>query len=72
VCSEPPTQLEREGYLGLAYVIIGDDRHTGTQDPARGASRFRLSTGVKQFLARWGYPWSEGGGVLCIDSATHF
>ncbi|KAJ9104038.1 hypothetical protein QFC19_004172 [Naganishia cerealis] len=64
-------QLERDSFLGLAYIIVGEDRHTGSQDPGRGASRYRLATGVKQFLARYNYPWSEGGGCICVDSATH-
>lgn len=60
-------QLEKQQYIGLAYIIVGDERHTGTQDPNRGASKFRLAINIKQFLARWSYPWSEGGGIICVD-----
>ncbi|PFH45911.1 hypothetical protein AMATHDRAFT_88609 [Amanita thiersii Skay4041] len=38
--------LEKEQFLGLAFMIVGEEKHTGTQDVARGASRSRLATGV--------------------------
>ncbi|KAJ8522707.1 hypothetical protein ONZ45_g711 [Pleurotus djamor] len=63
--------LEREHFYGLAYVVVGEEKHTGTQDPARGASRSRLATGVREWVHRWGYPWSERDGILCIDPLTH-
>ncbi|KAF6752961.1 hypothetical protein DFP72DRAFT_1069749 [Ephemerocybe angulata] len=63
--------LEREHFLGLAYVIVGEEKHTGTQDAARGASRLRLATGVREWLHRWGYPWSERDGIICIDPLSH-
>ncbi|THH09723.1 hypothetical protein EW145_g1804 [Phellinidium pouzarii] len=31
--------LEKENFFGLAYIIVGEEKHTGTQDAARGASR---------------------------------
>ncbi|CAE6457694.1 unnamed protein product [Rhizoctonia solani] len=42
-------ELEREQYYGLAYVIVGEEKHTGTQDAARGASKARLGTAVRHF-----------------------
>ncbi|GBE86506.1 hypothetical protein SCP_0903850 [Sparassis crispa] len=63
--------LEREHFYGLAYLIVGEEKHTGTQDPARGASRARLATGVREWLHLWGYPWSERDGVICVDALTH-
>ncbi|KAL4063202.1 hypothetical protein V8B97DRAFT_1955637 [Scleroderma yunnanense] len=63
--------LEREHYLGLAYAIVGEEKHTGMQDPSRGASRARLSAGIREWLHRWGYPWNERDGVICIDALTH-
>ena len=74
-------ELEREHYRGLgkytmkdsaglmetAYVLVGDERHVGTQDSLRGTSKIRLAASIKQCLAEWGYPWSETGGVLCVD-----
>ncbi|KAF8998588.1 hypothetical protein BDQ17DRAFT_1362072 [Cyathus striatus] len=63
--------LEREHFYGLAYAIVGEEKHTGTQDVARGASRSRLATGVREWVHRWGYPWSERDGIICIDPLTH-
>jgi hypothetical protein len=54
-----------------AYAIVGEEKHTGTQDAARGASRARLATGVREWVHRWGYPWSERDGIICIDPLTH-
>ncbi|TIA88586.1 hypothetical protein E3P99_02526 [Wallemia hederae] len=46
--------LEKEHFLGVAYVVVGESKHTGTQDPLRGASKQRLNTGVLDFLVKWG------------------
>jgi hypothetical protein len=54
-----------------AYIIVGEEKHTGTQDAARGASRARLATGVREWVHRWGYPWSERDGIICVDALTH-
>ncbi|KAF8677695.1 hypothetical protein RHS04_05889 [Rhizoctonia solani] len=58
-------QLEKEQYFGL----VGEEKHTGTQDAARGASKARLGTAVREWLSEWAYPWSERGGVLCTYMA---
>ncbi|KAH8832551.1 hypothetical protein DL96DRAFT_1458568 [Flagelloscypha sp. PMI_526] len=63
--------LEQEHFYGLAYAIVGEEKHTGTQDPGRGASRARLAAGVKEWLHRWGYPWNERDGIVWIDPLTH-
>ncbi|KAF8627680.1 hypothetical protein AX15_004299 [Amanita polypyramis BW_CC] len=63
--------LEKEHFLGLAYIIVGEEKHTGTQDVARGSSRMRLATGVREWIHRWGYPWSERDGIICVDPLTH-
>lgn len=55
----------------IAYVIVGEEKHTGTQDTARGASKARLGTAVREWLVEWAYPWSERSGVLCVDGLTH-
>ncbi|ELU43486.1 zf-CCCH domain-containing protein [Rhizoctonia solani AG-1 IA] len=57
--------------LKKTYVIVGEEKHTGTQDAARGASKARLGTAVREWLSEWAYPWSERGGVLCVDAMTH-
>ena len=59
------------GLTSVGYLIVGEEKHTGTQDPARGASRARLATGVREWLHMWGYPWSERDGVICVDPLTH-
>lgn len=64
-------QLELEHFFGLAYLLIGEEKHTGTQDTARGASRARLAAGVRDWLVKWGYPWLERDGVICVDPLTH-
>ncbi|KAL0953458.1 hypothetical protein HGRIS_004691 [Hohenbuehelia grisea] len=63
--------LEREHYYGLAYVVVGEEKHTGTQDVARGSSRSRLATGVREWIHRWGYPWNERDGIIWVDPLTH-
>ncbi|KZV92034.1 hypothetical protein EXIGLDRAFT_718808, partial [Exidia glandulosa HHB12029] len=63
--------LENEHYFGLAYLVVGEEKHTGTQDPLRGASRLRLAAGVRDWLHKWGYPWSERDGIICVDPLTH-
>ncbi|TIA71414.1 hypothetical protein E3P91_02543 [Wallemia ichthyophaga] len=46
--------LEKEHFLGTAFVLVGESKHTGTQDPLRGASKQRLNHGVMEFLVKWG------------------
>ncbi|KAL1407490.1 hypothetical protein Q8F55_006923 [Vanrija albida] len=60
-------ELERESYRGLAFLVVGEEKHVGTQDPLRGASKVRLANSVKQSLADWGYAWSEGAGIIHVD-----
>jgi hypothetical protein len=53
-------------------VLVGEEKHTGTQDPGRGASRYRLATAVREFVHQWGYPWMDRGeGVICVDPLTN-
>ncbi|KAI5122503.1 hypothetical protein M0805_001411 [Coniferiporia weirii] len=63
--------LEKEHFFGLAFIIVGEEKHTGTQDVARGASRARLATGIREWLHNWGYPWNERDGAICVDPLTH-
>lgn len=37
-----------------AFVVVGEEKHTGTQDPTRGASRARLRAAVREWLYDWG------------------
>jgi hypothetical protein len=50
----------------LAYIVVGEEKHTG-----KFAGSTRLATGVREWLHRWGYPWSERDGVICVDPMTH-
>ena len=61
-------QLEKERYRGLTYILVGEEKHVGMQDPARGASKIRLGHSVKVYLTEEGYPWMEGQGWICVDS----
>ncbi|KAF8519676.1 hypothetical protein JB92DRAFT_2710305 [Gautieria morchelliformis] len=63
--------FEKGGLFGLAFVIVGEEKHTGSQNPARGTSRARLAAGVRDWLHDWGYPWSERDGIICVDPLTH-
>ncbi|KAF8324311.1 uncharacterized protein EI90DRAFT_2934880 [Cantharellus anzutake] len=63
--------LESEHFYGLAYLFVGEEKHTGTQDPSRGTSRARLAAGVRDWLFKWGYAWSERDGVICVDPLVH-
>jgi hypothetical protein len=65
------TRTSHDSLKYTAYAIVGEEKHTGTQDAARGASRARLATGVREWVHRWGYPWSERDGIICIDPLTH-
>lgn len=64
-------QLERENYRGLTYILIGEEKHVGMQDPNRGASKTRLGGSIKSWLTEWGYAWMEGGGWVCVDSVRY-
>ncbi|KAJ7050555.1 hypothetical protein C8F01DRAFT_1178791 [Mycena amicta] len=59
--------LEQEHFFGLAYIIVGEEKHTG-QDSTR---RARLATGVREWVHRWGYAWAEQNGILCVDALHH-
>lgn len=75
-------ELEREHFRGLgesgrslrcsqssriAYILVGEEKHVGMQDPLRGTSKIRLGATIKQSLAEWGYPWNETAGIICVD-----
>ncbi|KAF9556643.1 DUF1771-domain-containing protein [Agrocybe pediades] len=68
--------LEQEHFYGLAFVIVGEEKHTGTsQEAVRGGAALvrggRLAMAVKEWLHRWGYPWHDRDGVICVDPLTH-
>lgn len=53
-------------------MIVGEEKHTGTQDAARGASKLRLAAAIKESLYHSGYAWNEWKGILCVDVQTHY
>lgn len=38
---------------GLTYVIVGQERHTGTADANRGTRKVRLADAVRAILTDW-------------------
>ena len=63
-------QLEHDRFQGLAYVVVGQAKHTGASDAERGAaaSRIRLESAVTEFLLDSGYAHRLWGGVICVDA----
>ena len=50
------TSLASENTMrGLAYVIVGQERHTGTADAARGTRKLRLADAVGTWLDEYEY-----------------
>lgn len=63
--------LERERYSGIAYVVIGQGRHSGGNDPGgagAAAGRLRLEQACSEFLANQGWAWNTFGGILAVDA----
>lgn len=62
--------LERDRFPGLAYVVIGQSKHTGASDQDRGAAagRMRLEEACAGFLADQGWAYASFGGILAIDA----
>ncbi|GAA99321.1 uncharacterized protein L969DRAFT_93783 [Mixia osmundae IAM 14324] len=63
--------LEQEHYLGLAFVVVGQEKHTGTADLARGTSRSRLADGVLEYLDGCHYAYRLASGIVVVDHLTH-
>ena len=63
-------QLEHDRFAGLAYIIVGQAKHTGASDAERGAAsgRLRLESAVTEFLLDSGYAHRAWGGVICVDA----
>lgn len=62
--------LERDRFLGLAYIVVGQARHTGASDVDRGAAagRLRLEASVSEFLSSANYAHRLWSGVICVDA----
>ncbi|BGP71649.1 hypothetical protein NBRC10513v2_005031 [Rhodotorula toruloides] len=62
-------KLEAQNFQGLAFVIIGQQKHSGSSAPDKGeaAGRLRLEQATTQFLSDQGWAWQNFGGILAID-----
>lgn len=56
------TGLEKEGFLGLAYLFVGQERHT-----VRHQVRTRLADAVAQHLDEHKYPFRVYAGTVVVD-----
>lgn len=56
--------LEDERFRGIAVLGVGAAKHSSR----RGG---RIAAGVREFLAGWGYPFTEYEGVVVCDPCTH-
>jgi hypothetical protein len=57
--------LEAEGFLGLAFLIVGQEKHT------LAAGRARLAESVSDYLDGYGYPYRIYAGVVAVDPLQH-
>lgn len=60
--------LERENIRGLAYLAVGQGRHSSTSTDRR---HVRMGAQVKNFLASWSYPYADFEGVVIVDPLSH-
>ncbi|GAA6058961.1 hypothetical protein JCM10212_001671 [Sporobolomyces blumeae] len=62
-------KLEAQQYRGLAYVVIGQQKHSGSSAPDKGeaAGRLRLEQATTEFLSDQGWAWHNFSGILAID-----
>ncbi|GAA5907547.1 uncharacterized protein JCM6883_001241 [Sporobolomyces salmoneus] len=62
-------KLEAQQFRGIAYVVIGQQRHSGSSAPDKGeaAGRLRLEQATTEFLSDQGWAWQNYGGILAID-----
>ncbi|CEQ41546.1 SPOSA6832_03296 [Sporobolomyces salmonicolor] len=62
-------KLEAQQFGGIAYVVIGQQKHSGTSAPDKGeaAGRLRLEQATTEFLSDQGWAWHNFGGILAID-----
>ncbi|GAA5824980.1 hypothetical protein JCM11251_006048 [Rhodosporidiobolus azoricus] len=62
-------KLEAQQFRGIAYVVVGQQKHSGSSAPdkAEAAGRLRLEQATTEFLSDQGWPWQNFGGILAID-----
>ena len=61
--------LEREKFAGLAFVVIGQSKHSGSSatDKGEAAGRLRLEQACTEFASDQGWAWQAFGGILAVD-----
>ncbi|KAM0750658.1 hypothetical protein T439DRAFT_380537 [Meredithblackwellia eburnea MCA 4105] len=65
------SSLEQERFAGLAFVVIGQAKHSGQNDPQdRGAQagRLRLEQACSEFLSDQGWAWQIFQGIFAVDT----
>lgn len=62
-------KLEAQQFRGIAYVVIGQQKHSGSSAPDKGeaAGRLRLEQATTEFLSDQGWAWQNYGGILAVD-----
>ncbi|GAA5991131.1 hypothetical protein JCM11641_004041 [Rhodosporidiobolus odoratus] len=62
-------KLEAQQFRGIAYVLIGQQKHSGSLAPdrAEAAGRLRLEQATTEFLSDQGWAWNNFGGILAVD-----
>ncbi|KAK4701065.1 hypothetical protein P7C70_g5172, partial [Phenoliferia sp. Uapishka_3] len=62
--------LEHERFAGLAFIVIGQAKHSGQTDPDRGAAagKLRLEQACSEFLMENGWPWQNFHGIIVADA----
>ncbi|KAM0786394.1 hypothetical protein ACM66B_001861 [Microbotryomycetes sp. NB124-2] len=61
--------LEKDRFSGLAYVVIGQSKHSGSSatDQKEAAGRLRLEQACTEFVRDQGWAWQMFGGIMAID-----
>jgi hypothetical protein len=62
-------KLEAQKFQGLAFIVIGQQKHSGSSAPDKGeaAGRLRLERATTQFLSDQGWAWRNFDGILAVD-----
>ncbi|KAK4046070.1 hypothetical protein OIV83_006375 [Microbotryomycetes sp. JL201] len=61
--------LEKERFAGIAYIVIGQSKHSGASatDQKEAAGRLRLEQACTEFVRDQGWAWQMFGGIMAID-----
>ncbi|KAK4049871.1 hypothetical protein OIO90_005260 [Microbotryomycetes sp. JL221] len=61
--------LEKDNFAGIAYIVIGQSKHSGSSatDQKEAAGRLRLEQACTEFVRDQGWAWNMFGGIMAID-----